>query len=322
VASPGPRLCHWYVPWNVAQQPEGSPTSPKSLAHLKGWLHAAGGQCSEALISFQAEAAASPPTQAEYKAAFLAFLDTPWAAQTGFTGSFSFTPWNEPNNPAGDGNGLGTVIAPELAATYYLTAERQCASHGCKVAAGDFASNGNFWNDFEWNCANDNVAAADLCKTPSSMNTTGKPASYLDRYKDYIANHAADYSLGAGFRPKYFAFHGWHDINEYLDADRKCGTYGDCATRRLLQSLGGSWGGVEIWDTEVGVGQNQAYPPAKQACGAAFLLDMTALDRRITRMYYTRLHGGNEQLLDGHTPLPALGVLASRRPSAAGKCSL
>jgi hypothetical protein len=317
VAIPGPHVCHWYVPWNVAQPG----TATTDLTYLKGWLRAAEGHCSEALISFKADAPGAPPTQAEYKAAFIAFVDTPWATETGFTGAFSFTPWNEPNNPEPAGSGLGKALTPEQAATYYLTAEHQCASRGCKVAAGDFASNSTWWDAFEWNCANDNVAAADLCKSPSSENTGGLPASYLDRYKNYIVNHAANYFLGDGFRPKYFAFHGWHDVNEYLDHDSACGSYGDCATRRLLQSLGGSWSHVEIWDTEVGMGQKKAYSDPEQACGAAFLLRLTALDRRITRLYYTRLHGGNEHLLDDHAPRLALHVLAERNPSLAGKCA-
>jgi hypothetical protein len=320
-----PRLCHTYVAWNLASQPAGvgnAQSAPGSRAWFEYWLQQAQGRCDEALVSFQAHTAGRPPTggdSGEFAQAFAAFLAQPWAKDTGFTGRFAFTPWNEPNNPTSSGSGLGQVLSPELAAQYYLTAEKQCRTHGCKVAAGDFASNGGFWNDFEWNCADDNVAPRDLCKSESSLDPQHHPASYLDRYKNYIANHAGEYGLPKGFRPEYFAFHGWHDANEYLNHGNRCGTYDDCATRRLLQSLGGSWGGAEIWDTEVGVDQD-AVPisDGEQACGAAFLLRLTALSPRVKRLYYTRLHGGTGELLSGHTPRAALEVLARRETTVAG----
>jgi hypothetical protein len=322
VTTAGPRLCHGYVPWNIlARKSDGDLVWPSQLHGLKTWLSAAQGECEEALISFQADAPQSPPSQHDYKLAFLAFVETDWASETGFTGDISYTPWNEPNNKAGDGNGLGVRLPAETAATYYLTAAHVCASHGCKVAAGDFASNGDFWDDYEWNCADDDVAPGDLCNEKSSENTDGKGASYLDVYKNFIVHHAEGYSLGASFRPAYWALHGWHDINEYMATGNRCGTYGDCVTRRLAKSLGGTWQHAEIWDTEVGVGQNQTYSAHDQACGAAFLLDVSTIDSRVTRMYYTRLHGGGEQLVDGTTVRPALAVLARRDTALAGDCS-
>lgn len=324
---PGPRLCHTYVVWNIGQQPRAmgnANSDPGTRPWFEYWLHEAQGRCDEALVSFKAQASGDPPTggdSGEFAKAFEAFLAQPWAADTGFRGTFAFTPWNEPNNPEGAGNGLGQVIAPELAAEYYLVAEKRCQAAGCKVAAGDLASNGTWWNDFEWNCADDNVAPRDLCRIPSVMNAQGHPASYLDRYKNTVANEARAYGLPDGFRPTYFAFHGWHDANEYLSAGSHCGSYGDCATRRLLQSLGGSWGGVRIWDTEVGVDQDAApITDTEQACGAAFLVRLTALSPRIDRLYYTRLHGGTGELLHGHTPRLALGVLAHRDTSFPGHC--
>jgi hypothetical protein len=321
---PGRRLCHTYVHWNVAQEPPamGNARSPGgSRALLEYWLKQAEGRCDEALISFQGEKPGNPPSDSAVSKAFADFLATPWARETGFTGRFAFTPWNEPNNPAGSGNGLGKVIPPELAAAYYLTMAHQCASHGCEVAAGDFASNGNTWNDFEWNCANDNIAPSMLCHTPSSENPDNRPASYLDRYKNYIANHTTEHQLPEGFRPKAFAFHAWRDVNEYLHTGSHCSSYGDCTTRRLLTSLGGSWGGVQIWDTEVGVDQDAApISNGEQACGAAFLVRLSALSPRITRVYYTRLHGGTGELLDGHVARPALDVLARRETSYGKEC--
>jgi hypothetical protein len=315
----GPRLCHTYVRWNLPREaPGGDPTVAASRAYLADWLSHAAGHCDEALISFKSDQQGSPPTEAAYKSAFAAFLAIPWAANTGFTGTLEFVPWNEPNNGGDAGDGLGAPIPPELAAHYFLMMTRMCESHGCKVAAGDFASNGNMWNDFEWNCANDNVAPSALCRFPSPENTTHLRASYLDRYKNTIATSAHDYGLGADYRPKYFAFHGWHDVNEYLQTGNHCGTYGDCATRRLLRGLGGSWGGVELWDTEVGMGQNGAISDDAGGCGAAFLLRLSTLSRRITRVYDTRLHGGTLELFAGQTPRPALLVLAHRQTSYAG----
>ena len=34
-----------------------------------------------------------------------------------------------------------------------------------------------------------------------------------------------------------------------------CASYDDCALRRVLRALGGSWGGVKIWNTEDGIGR-------------------------------------------------------------------
>ncbi len=315
---PGPRMCHGYFAWDVANQAPhaGDPATQSTRAYLDAWLAKAQGQCDDALISFQAYAHRAAPSSAQFATAFEKFAAANWAAETGFTGTISVTAWNEPNNPADAGNGLGVIIEPELAAKYYLSAEQSCKVHGCKVAAGDFASNGTMWNDFEFNCQNDTVPTAELCKVRSSVSTGG--ASYLDRYKNEIANHAKDYGLGAGFRPRYFAYHGWHDTNEYLDNGAHCGTYGTCAIRRILKSLGGSWSGALLWDTEDGVGQTAALTDPAQACGAAFLLRVATLSSRLTRLYITRLHGGDGSLLTGTAPRPALGVLARRETSYPG----
>ena len=79
-------------------------------------------------------------------------------------------------------------------------------AHGCKVAAGDFASNGTMWNAFEWNCANDNVAPRGLCTSKSAELADGAAASYLDRYKNEIVASATRYGLGNGFRPEQLAY--------------------------------------------------------------------------------------------------------------------
>jgi hypothetical protein len=47
---------------------------------------------------------------------------------------------------------------------------------------------------------------------------------------------------------------------------------------------------------------------------------MTALGDRITRLYYTRMHGGTGELQRGHTPREAMTVLANRQTDVAGAC--
>ncbi len=222
-----------------------------------------------------------------------------------------FSTWNEPNNPADAGNGLGVQIESGLAARYYMAATKLCRSHGCSVVAGDLATNGNMWEDLSWNCADDNVAANELCAEYSPENAAHASASYLDRYKNEIAQHRDDlpYRLGAAFHPKVFAYHGWHDTNEYLANAAPCDSYGDCAVRRLEKSLGGIWAATDIWDTEDGMGQNGALSDQEQACGAAFLLRLATATARVKRVYITRLSGGTTELVAG-TPRPALGVLA------------
>lgn len=310
------RLCHTYVAWNVgeaAPDPGSASSAVGSRGWLTTWLRKAQGHCDEALVTFKSHETGDPPSANRFAAAFKAFLAVPWAAETGFTGKLAFTAWNEPNNPAGSGNGLGKKIEPELAARYYLAMVKPCEQHGCKAVAGDFASNGDTWNDFEWNCADDNVSPRELCAHPSSANPHGRPASYLDRYKNTIVNEADRFGLPKTFRPKYFAFHGWHDVNRYLDKGAHCTSYDDCATRRVLKAFGGSWGSVQLWDTEVGVDQDG--PPIsndEQACGAAFMLRVTTLSRRIKRLYYTRLHGGSGELERGHVARPALEVVQQR----------
>lgn len=325
---PGPRLCHTYLVWTVADEPAGAPDAkakPGTRAWFEAWLGAAKGHCDEALISFQAHADGGAPSEKAFADALRKFLNTPWRARTGFAGAMAIAPWNEPNNGAHDGNGLGKPIEPERAARYFLSAAHLCASHGCTAVAGDFASNGNFWNDYEWNCRPGDVDANDpsRCRAPTPL-AQGRGPSYLDRYKAVILNHADDkeYGLGKGFRPAAFAYHGWHDVNGYLATGDHCGDYGSCAVRRVLKNLGGSWAGVPIWDTEVGVGQFSDRAPSdeQQACAAAFLLRVHAKpSARIKRVYITRLHGGPGRLVESdHMARPAMLVLAKRESTYSG----
>jgi len=318
-----PALCHGYFAWNVGTQPphSGDPTDASSRAYLDAWLTAAEGHCSEALIAFKSNTTGAAIDEASFTTAFDDFVSTDWAAETGFTGTFAFSTWNEPNNPADAGNGLGVQIEAQLAARYYMAATRLCRAHGCSVVAGDFATNGNMWEDLSWNCANDNVPTDELCSEHSDENGSGAPASYLDRYKNEIAQHRNDpaYQLGAAFHPMVFAYHGWHDTNEYLADGAACGTYGDCAARRLEKSLGGMWSATDLWDTEDGMGQNGALDDATQACGAAFVLRLATVTDRVKRVYITRLQGGTDELIDT-APRPALSVLANRQRTYAASC--
>jgi hypothetical protein len=320
----GPNLCHTYVQWNVADQAPhaGTVDDHHSRAYLDDWLSKAQGHCGEALISFKTIGVhGAAPGADTYQQAFDKFAATDWAAETGFTGKLSVTPWNEPNNKADAGNGLGVVIEARLAARYYLAAEAACRKHGCTVAAGDFASNGDMWDSFEWNCANDNVNPGELCKSKSAANPGNAAASYLDLYKNEIVNSATSYGLPKGFRPEFFAYHGWHDANEYLDNAQHCDSYDNCALRRILRSLGGSWANVEIWDSEDGAGQTQTPNDHDQACTAAFMLRLQAITSRVRRMYITRLNGGGGQLITtGHVARPALGIFAQRKQSYDGTC--
>jgi hypothetical protein len=318
-----PRLCHAYVSWNVANQAPhaGNVADHASRAFIEDWFTKARGHCDEALITFKAMTHGAVPSTDAFAAAFEKFAAIDWLAETGFTGSLAFTAWNEPNNAADSGNGLGVQIPARVAARYYLAAERSCRKHACKVAAGDFASNGNMWDDYRMNCRDDNVTPATLCKEKSPLAGNRGP-SYLDVYKNEIVNRASEFGLPAKtFRPDYFAFHGWHDSNSYLNNSDHCSTYESCTLRRILYTLRGSWGGSELWNTEDGIGQSTAPDDSLQACGAAFVIRLQSITSRVKRLYVTRLHGGPGQLLVDHNPRPSFGVLGKRlRDIAGGGC--
>lgn len=290
----GPKLCHNYIQWNVGEEPPGGdPKVVGSRAYWEDWLSKANPTCDETLVSFKGRPGAAPGS-ARFKAAMERFFATDWRALTGYRGAFTYAAWNEANNPDDAGNGLGVRIQPDLAARYHLIVEEQCKRHGaCLVAAGDFASNGQMDADYD----------------PSVD-------SYLSKYKATIALESASYGLGQGYVPRVFAFHGWHDINRYLDAGARCSDESDCLTKRVVKSMSGAWGAVEIWDTEVGSGQFRELSDEAQACGAAYLLRMTSnLTSRITRLYYTHAKGGVGRLYDGDAPRPAAIILANRAQS-------
>jgi hypothetical protein len=317
-------LCHAYTYWDIAHHDPGTGNATHNLAGLKSWFANAQGVCDELLITFQGpqSTATDPPSVSAFEQAFLAFVAIPEFAT--WQGKLSFTAWNEPNNPLVNGNALLKSLSPELAAQYYLVLRKHCdPAMGCKVAAGDLATNGGFANDIEWNCADDNDPAntPTRCAARSSENPSNAPPSYLDRYKNYITLHAPDFGLPHGFRPEYFAYHPWNEVNAYLTSNRPCSTYQNCTTRRLLRSMGGTWNGIEIWDDEISVGLQLSTAPDEhttQPCGAAFLVRLTELDSKIKRVYYMHYAGGNGPLLDGSTLRPAGTVMGTRSPNYAG----
>jgi len=318
---PGNRHCHAYLSWDIAEHPVGSGNINRegTRAWLEDWLKYAEGRCDEALLTFKYIDGVSKskgfPTAADFEAAFERFQSISWA-YTGWTGTFAFTAWNEPNNGARSGDGLSMPVDAKLAADYYLAIRKHCAPPSCSVAAGDFGSNGHLGDGFIQRCTREDAA---LCRN----------ASYLDQYKYYLANDAAAYGLGSGtsFRPEIFAYHGWDDMNDYINGNPNCGSVKDhnCTTWVLLKSLSNdSWAGSTIWDTEVGAGQNpQSNPDAiTQACAASFLLRLTATaSARITRIYYTRPYENDGEHWSLFTAAgeqkPAFTVLADRDTSYA-----
>jgi hypothetical protein len=87
------------------------------------------------------------------------------------------------------------------------------------------------------------------------------------------------YGFTTAFRPKVFAYHGWDDINNYINSGSHCTDPQRCTVRALLTALpDGTWSNSIMWDTEVAAGQNAQSnsDPVTQACAASYLLDLTA----------------------------------------------
>ena len=51
-------------------------------------------------------------------------------------------------------------------------------------------------------------AFSDSGQVVGSMNPDGRGASYLDVYKNEIANRATEFGFAAGYRTDFFAYHG------------------------------------------------------------------------------------------------------------------
>lgn len=283
----GARYCHAYLSWDIAEQPVGSGPLKKegSRSWFEDWLKSGQGHCDRALLTFKhidnvtVHDVGKYPNPAEYEAAMAAFFHTDWS-YTGWKGAFDFTAWNEPQNAARSGDGLTTEIPARNAADYYLALRKHCLpSADCAVAAGDFASNGQLWQTFVQNCADD---SASLCAG----------ASYMDEYKHWIMADVSNYGFKAAFRPEVFAYHGWDDINNYINAGRHCDDPKRCTTSALFKALSEStWSGATIWDSEIAAGQNpESNPePVVQACAASYLLRLTvSAGHRITRLYWTQ----------------------------------
>lgn len=340
-AARGPRLCQYYTGWDTAMLDEnGTPRHPSGWDANAKWLeNAQASGCDEVLISFKALSSAdpdeefdpTPPSPAEYQEAFAVYADTDWESLTGYTGEFSFAPWNEPNLNATSGSGYPSpapgapaIIGPRLAAQYYLAARAECETRGCAVAAVNFGSNGGKWVDYRTNCASAEVPREQLCAEPSEHNPEGEDPTYLDLYRNEIHNAAESFGLPSGFRPEVVAYHGWADTNAYLYGSRSCSGYDDCLLDRVLYAFSGSWSGAEIWNTEDGVGQpgfftHEEMTDERQADGMAYMLSLAESTPRYTRLYYTHIVSSPSRLLlpDGDDVIerPALKLL---RRAAAG----
>lgn len=341
---PGVRRCHAYVSWDVALEPDGSGSASEqgSRIWLQSWLQAYAGHCDQALITFKWVAGVSchyytgcaggadveaAPQPGEVGDALRAFVHSRWP---GWRGRFAFTPWNEPNNPGASGDGFtnGIEVDARTDADYYLAMRHNCVFWlGCEIAAGDFASNGNHYEDFIQQCDDDTTT---LCAG----------GSYIDTFKYYLDHDATTYGLPPGFRPEYFAFHGWSDANDYLHylqngTATNCYTLTspNCVTRLTydafsdaIHSGNRTWNWVELWDTEVGAGQNgNKYDTDptndQQAETAAFILDLTGtVSNRFRRLLYTRVWEPDGQwwsmfCSDGTTEKPSFTVWADRQIS-------
>ncbi|HEX4512296.1 MAG TPA: hypothetical protein VH054_02135 [Polyangiaceae bacterium] len=331
VTQPGDRICHLYLPWNIAL------VGPKDAnfgerQDFEKWIADASNPCVDTLVSFKAkgtgESAKSPSDFHEvsgcttcFGTAFEAFLDTftpAWTTTAHPNRKFSFTAWNEPNNGGTAGNGTGSEMSPVTAGQYYLMARHLCGKHpsNCKVAAGDLGSNGNMIAHFQQNCASD------------VDNTLCAQASWLDGYKHFIAFHANDpaFELGDGFRPEYWAYHPWQVVNDYtawLQSNGKQGSLctddANCSTMAFVHSLRGTWSGGHIWDTEIGAGQSSALGDEVQAKGAAYLLHIeSSVTNRVWRIYYQGVEAGSWQIICGGKKRPSFKVLAQRETSYSG----
>jgi hypothetical protein len=350
-----PRICHVYLPWNVGFAAVADPKSEPekqvnaTKADFEDYLRSENpngpgdtkfkNPCEDVLVSFKGtsvednkkiikgEEPSGPdddPTNCPhcFGSAVRAFLRSYWSVWATKGRTFSFTAWNEPNNPGLAGNGIGTKLSAERAAAYFLVLQNICnePEYGCKVAAGDMESNGgddqaNGIHDYETHCD------ADIGSTPCPK------ASWLDSYKAAIAKNAKLHGLKEGFRPAYWAFHGWQEMNQvvYYGLSDPCKSDPEtkCAMTMMQASLKGTWSHGELWDTETGVAQKEPHAKTKtsaavptigdelQAKGAAYLLDVSQRGG-VTRIYYQGVEPGPWKITCGGKPRPSFCVLANR----------
>jgi hypothetical protein len=318
---PGPKGCQAYLTWDIAEQAVGSGDSATegTRSWFENWLANAGGHCDQPLITFKYQSGTtthdvgSYPSAADYEAAMVAFLTTDWS-YTGWTGSplttFAYQAWNEPNNGAGSGAGLTTAVPAEMAADYYLALRKHCSpGDGCTVAAENFGSNGNLDTSFPSNC-------------PDGATTVCSNATYMDQYKIYLTQDAPNYGFTTAFRPETVSYHGWDDVNNYINGNAAgCLSVNNpaCTTYVFVASNSGSWGNSVMWDSEVAAGQSGSSSPGPymQACAAAHLLKVTGMaSNRFQRVYYTQPYVSSGQYFSLFTSTggekPAFAVVADR----------
>lgn len=318
---PEPKGCQAYLSWDVAEQPVGSGDSGTegTRSWFENWLANAVGHCTQPLITFKYQSGTttvdvgSYPSASDFETAMEAFLNTDWS-YTGWTGSplttFAYQAWNEPNNGAGSGAGLTTPVPAELAADYYLALRKHCTpENGCTVAAENFGSNGNLDTSFPSNC-------------PDGATTICSNATYMDQYKIYLTTDAPNYGFTTAFRPETVSYHGWDDVNNYINGNAKgCLSVSNpaCTTYVFVASNSGSWGNSVLWDSEVAAGQSGSSSPGPymQACAAAHLFQVTGIaSSRFQRVYYTQPYVSNGQYFSLFTSTgaekPAFAVVADR----------
>jgi hypothetical protein len=318
---PEPKGCQAYLTWDIAEQPVGSGASGTegTRSWFENWLANAVGHCNQPLITFKYQAGTtthdvgSYPSASDYEAAMVAFLATDWS-YAGWTGSplttFAYQPWNEPNNGAASGAGLTTAVPAKMAADYYLALRKHCTpGNGCTVAAGAFGSNGSLNATFPSNC-------------PDGATTVCSNATYMDQYKIGMTNDAPNYGFTTAFRPEIVAYHGWDDVNNYINGNAVgclSVTNPACTAYVFVASNSGSWGNSVLWDSEVASGQSGSSSPGPymQACAAAHLFKVTGIaSNRFQRVYYTQPYVNTGQYFSlftsNGTEKPAFAVVAGR----------
>jgi hypothetical protein len=318
---PGPKGCQAYLSWDIAEQAVGSGASGTegTRSWFENWLANAVGHCDQPLLTFKYQSGVTTkdvgayPSASDFQAAMAAFLNTDWS-YTGWTGSplttFAYQAWNEPNNGAASGAGLTTAVPARLAADYYLALRQLCTpANGCTVAAENFGSNGNLNTTFPSNC-------------PDGATTVCSNATYMDQYKIYLTTDAPNYGFTTSFRPETVSYHGWDDVNNYINGNAVgclSVTNPACTAYVFVASNSGTWGNSVLWDSEVAAGQSGSSSPGPymQGCAAAHLFKLTGLaSSRFQRVYYTQPYVSNGQYFSLFTSTgaekPAFTVVADR----------
>jgi hypothetical protein len=273
------RMAEMYPNWTTPLLPDDAP----AVQWLQSWLDGAEALAVEPLIVFTPDPMQGNPDASAYRQAFAAFVQR-WPSVK------YFLAWNEPNHPPGDHT---STVTAQTAVTYFLEAYTICKSKGCNVAAGNLLQ----WSPGDVTPFYMRDGPDKPCNDPASC-------SYMDQYKYYIDSLSGSYGF-PHLRPQLWALHPWGDAFAYQMKSSHCSSTSDCAVRAFSASLQGSWATTSIWLTETGgmaAGQDVTFTPFLQACTAAFLQRLMALDSRITRLYWYDFEGGPVGLDSGVCP--------------------